>query len=107
VRIFLLAVIGLWHSTAAFPQPIRVHPSGHYFVRNGVPVLLITSDHHYGAVINADFNYDAFLDKLKSRGMNFTRIYPGPYLEKDNLSYAGNPLAPANAGKSCLGSEPR
>jgi len=81
-------------SSTAFPAPISVHPSKHYFVYNGAPILLITTDHHYGAVINADFDYVAFLGKLESHGMNFTRIYPGTYLEKDGFPYAGNPLAP-------------
>ena len=95
-RAFLLLVFGLWLSSSLFSAPIGVHPSGHYFVYRDAPILLITSDHHYGAVLNADFDYIAFLDKLKSRGMNFTRIYPGTYIEKDKFPYDGNPLAPAD-----------
>jgi hypothetical protein len=56
--------------------------------------LLLTSDQHYGAVINADFNYPAFLDKLASAHANFTRIYPGAYIEPENVYHQGNVLGP-------------
>ena len=88
--------IGLACAAGLLAGPIQVHPSGRYFVRDGSPLLLITSDHHYGAVINLDFDYEVFLDKLKSKGMNFTRIYPGAYLEKDKSYNEGNPLGPAD-----------
>ena len=100
-RLLLTLTIGLCYPGAVLPAPVSVHPSGHYLVYDSKPILLITSDHHYGAVINADFNYDAFLDKLKSRGMNFTRIYPGTYLSKHNFAYDGNPLGAA-AGHQIL-----
>ena len=87
--------LALWLSVALTAAPIGVHPSGHYFVQNGAPLLLVTSDHHYGAVINLEFDYRVFLDKLKSRGLNFTRIYPGAYIEKEGSYHAGNPLGPA------------
>jgi hypothetical protein len=78
-------------------DPISVYSCNpHYFCYQGSPLVLITSDQHYGAVINADFDYVAYLDKLASKGMNFTRIYPGAYIEKENEYTAGNPLGPAN-----------
>ena len=47
--VLLLAV----SSTATFAEPIRVCPSNpHYFMYKGKPLLLITSDHHYGAIID-------------------------------------------------------
>ncbi|HET6484896.1 MAG TPA: hypothetical protein VFH83_00660, partial [Spirochaetia bacterium] len=65
-------------------QPIGPYPQNpHYFSYKGSPVLLITSDQHYGAVVNADFDYRAFLDAIASYGMNFTRIYGGAYIERD------------------------
>ena len=89
--------IGLACAASLLAGPIQVHPSGHYFVRDDAPLLLITSDHHYGAVINLDFDYEVFLDKLKSKGMNFTRIYPGAYISAKGKSiHVGNPNGPAS-----------
>jgi hypothetical protein len=77
--------------------PVSVYSANpHYFVYDGKPIVLITSDQHYGAVINADFDYTAFLSKLRSRGQNFTRIYPGPYIEKENDYVASNNLGPVS-----------
>jgi hypothetical protein len=68
----------------------------HYFSYLGKPVVLLTSDQHYGAVINRDFDYEAFLDKLGSHGLNFTRIYPGAYIEREDEYVKGNNLGPPN-----------
>ena len=39
-------------------QPIQLHPENpHYFLWRGQPTVLITSGEHYGAVLNADFDY--------------------------------------------------
>lgn len=76
--------------------PIRQHPDNpHYFAWRGKPVVLITSDQHYGAVINLDFDYIPFLDRLQEFGMNLTRIYPGGYVEMKDQYTRGNPLGPA------------
>jgi hypothetical protein len=77
-------------------RPIGKHPDNpHYFIFNGKPLILITSDQHYGAVINLDFDYIPFLDRLKEYGMNLTRIYPGGYIEMKDQYTKGNPLGPA------------
>jgi hypothetical protein len=73
-------------------SPYPANP--HYFAYKGKPVLLITSDQHYGAVINQDFDYLAFLDTLTAAGMNFTRIYPGAYIERDGEFVPDNVLGP-------------
>ena len=76
-------------------EPIRVSPANpHYFERDGKPVVLVTSDHHYGAVIDADFDFAAYLDFLGATGMNLTRIYPGGMFETTDKYVAGNPLGP-------------
>ena len=41
------------------------------------PIILISSDHCYGAVVTEDFDFHVFLDTLAANEMNFTRIYPG------------------------------
>jgi len=56
--LLLLAAIG-------GAEPIRVSPANpHYFERDGKPIVLVTSDHHCGAVIDADFDFAAYLDFL-------------------------------------------
>jgi hypothetical protein len=76
--------------------PISRHPDNpHYFIWKGKPLVLITTDQHYGAVINMDFDYVPFLDRLKEYGMNLTRIYPGGYVEMKGQYTKGNPLGPS------------
>jgi hypothetical protein len=75
---------------------IKKHPDNpHYFMYKGKPLVLITTDQHYGAVINLDFDYIPFLDRLREFGMNLTRIYPGGYIEMKDQYTRGNPLGPA------------
>jgi len=82
-------------SAAASAEPISVCPSNpHYFQYKGKPILLITSDHHYGAVIDRDFDFAKFLNYLADNGMNLTRIYPGGYFETPDEFLKGNPLGP-------------
>jgi hypothetical protein len=82
--------------------PVAVCPAnGHYLMYRSKPIILVTSDHHYGAVIDGEFDYGKFLDYLGENGMNLTRIYPGGMFEPDNKFVAGNPLGP-RAGKQVL-----
>jgi hypothetical protein len=76
-------------TTQKLSSQISVHPSGHYFVYHGEPVILITSDHTYAAVITPNFDYVTFLNTLAAAGMNFTRIYPGAY---PGTGWTGEPL---------------
>ena len=64
-----------------------LHPENpNYFLYNGKPTILVTSGEHYGAVMNADFDYEKYLLTLKKEGLNYTRIFLGPYSEiGDNL----------------------
>src|SRR5689334_126061 len=67
---------------AAKAAPISLHPSNaHYFSFRGKPTVLVTSAEHYGAVINLDFDYVPYLDELKSKGLNLTRLWSGVYME--------------------------
>ncbi len=76
-------------------DPIRVSSANpRYFERDGKLLVLVTSDHHYGAVIDADFDFAAYLEYLGSAGMNLTRIYPGGMFEPTDKYVAGNPLGP-------------
>jgi len=69
----------------------------HYYSYHGKPKLLITSAEHYGAVINKDFDYVAYLDALKAHGLNYTRFYPGAMFEPAGKFMAGNTLGPKPA----------
>ena len=74
---------------------ISVCPSNtHYFFYKDNPLVLIASDHHYGAVIDMDFDYVKYLDYLARNGMNLTRIYPGAMFEPTDKYLPGNPLGP-------------
>ncbi len=76
-------------------SPIGVcQENPHYFLYKGKPLVLVTSDHHYGAVIDKDFDYVKYLDYLARNGMNLTRIYPGAMFEPTDKYLPGNPLGP-------------
>ena len=78
-------------------QPIRLHPANpHYFLFRGKAIALITSGEHYGAVINADFDYHRYLAALQADGLNYTRLFTGSYVEVPAKSFGilHNDLAP-------------
>lgn len=84
--------------SAAPAEPIRLHPKNpHYFLYRGKAVALITSGEHYGAVMNADFDYRRYLAALAAEGMNYTRLFAGSYREVPAKSFGiqRNTLAPA------------
>ena len=74
---------------------MKVWPTNpHYLMYQGKPIVLITSDHHYGAVMDRDFDFAKFLAYLGRSGMNLTRIYPGGMFEPTDKYVRGNPLGP-------------
>ncbi|HUO32572.1 MAG TPA: hypothetical protein VMU80_25390 [Bryobacteraceae bacterium] len=78
-------------------EPIHLSPKNpHYFFFRGKTIALITSGEHYGAVINADFNYHRYLEALAAAGMNYTRLFGGSYREVAGQSFGirRNTLAP-------------
>lgn len=84
---FVIGIIfglGVWQ-TSAIAQghaPIRLHPANpHVFEFRGRPTVLVTSAEHYGAVMNAEFNYDIYLAELQRHGFNLTRLFSGMYAE--------------------------
>ena len=77
--------------------PIQLHPDNpHYFLWRGQPTVLITSGEHYGAVLNADFDYVKYLDTLAADKLNLTRTWTGgTYCEPTGaFNIARNTLAP-------------
>jgi hypothetical protein len=82
-------------TTAYANSQVTVGPANsHYLSYQNKPIVLITSDHHYGAIIDLDFDYVKFLDYLALNGMNLTRIYPGGMFEPADKYIPGNPLGP-------------
>ncbi len=83
--------------------PLRLHPDNpHYFEYERRPTVLITSGEHYGALLNTDFDYVAYLAELESRGLNHTRIFAGTYREvSGDFRISSNTLAPTPEAFIC------
>jgi len=100
-----LIVCGLlWlQASTLLSQPISLHPENpHYFLFRGRPTVLVTSAEHYGAVLNLDFDYVAYLEELQAAGLNHTRLFSGSYVEPPGaFNIAGNTLAPAPGRYVC------
>lgn len=100
----VLLMMWLTIATLQLPaQPISLHPENpHYFFYKNKPAVLITSGEHYGAVINMDFDFKAYLDELKSKGLNLTRTFTGSYVEPQGaFNISENTLAPPSARFIC------
>ncbi|MBL8240679.1 MAG: cellulase family glycosylhydrolase [Bryobacterales bacterium] len=80
-------------------QPLALlRENPHYFVFRGKPTVLVTSGEHYGAVLNARFDFKKYLDTLAADGLNHTRIFTGLYREvPGSFNIARNTLAPEAA----------
>jgi hypothetical protein len=99
VKAFFRSVIFLLLSARVVSAAaLALHPDNpHYFLFRGQPTIIITSGEHYGAVLNADFNYNAYLNELQTRALNGTRTFTGVYLEPQGaFNIVENTLAPAN-----------
>lgn len=83
-------------ANASGSAPISLHPeNSHYFLWRGKPTVLLTSAEHYGAVLNSEFNGQAYLDTLAADELNYTRIFSGAYVEPlGAFGIARNTLAP-------------
>ena len=77
-------------------QPIALHPvNPHYFIYKDSPTILVSSGEHYGAVINLDFDYNAYVEELESKRLNLTRTFSGAYVEPSGaFNIMKNTLAP-------------
>ena len=85
----------LLNCTTTQVDPVRIWDANpHYFYFKGKPIVFVTSDHHYGAVIDKDFDFVKYLDYIHESGLNLTRIYPGGMFEPPNKYIKGNPLGP-------------
>ena len=92
---FGIAVALILMSAVSANSQITVsQTNSHYLVYKNKPVTLITSDHHYGAIIDLDFDFVKYLNYLADNGLNLTRIYPGGMFEPPDKYLPGNPLGP-------------
>ena len=66
----------------------------HYLQYNGKDILLITSAEHYGAAVNKKFDYVKYFDALAEYGLNYTRIYPGAYIEGSEMWQSEDTMVP-------------
>jgi len=90
----LLMVLAVLVSTL-WSEPVGRYPANpRYLAYQGRPLVLVASDHHYGAVIDLDFDFSKYLEYLADNGMNLTRIYPGGMFEPPDKYLKGNPLGP-------------
>jgi hypothetical protein len=83
VALFFLGQDGYSQSASPAATPIRLHPENpHYFLFRDKPTVLISSGEHYGAVLNPDFDYVAYLNTLHAKGFNLARIFNGTHYEE-------------------------
>jgi hypothetical protein len=77
-------------------EPLRLHPDNpHHLLFRGKPLVVVTSGEHYGAVLNARFDFKRYLGTLAADGMNLTRIFTGLYRESQtDFGISRNTLAP-------------
>jgi len=93
IGLLLPCSLGLAAEPSAF---LSLHPANpHYFRWRGNPTVLVTSGEHYGAVLNLDFDYVAYLQELQRHGLNHTRVFSGVYREDPSaFGITQNTLAP-------------
>ena len=94
LKSFLAFVLVLLPASSLKSQVTVSKINPHYLFYQNKPIILITSDHHYGAVIDLDFNFVKYLTYLSDNGLNLTRIYPGGMFEPSDKYLPGNPLGP-------------
>ncbi len=98
IRILLSGWIGLIGGAILWAsEPLSLHPENpHYFLFRGRAMVVIGSGEHYGAVLNADFDYLRYLDELAACRLQHTRLFSGSYVEPQGAFHiARNTLAPA------------
>lgn len=82
-------------------QAFSVHPDDpRCFLFRGKPFKIITSAEHYGAVINADFDYEVYLQEMARTSQNMTRVFTFYREKAHSIPGPGemNTLAPTPEG---------
>lgn len=98
-----LPLVCLWAAWVHTPvevqaaQTLALLPENpRYFAWRGRPLVIVGSGEHYGAVLNADFDFRTYLATLGQDGLNHTRLFSGAsYVEPQGaFNIAKNTLAP-------------
>ena len=94
---FLLSSLLASSAVAVAGDALALHPRNpRYLVYRGQPTVLVGSGEHYGAVLNPDLDYRAYLATLAADGLNLTRAFVGSYVERSgDFGITQNTLAPA------------
>lgn len=86
--VLLILLIGCQTKVPVKQDVLSLHPENpNYFLFKGKPTLLITSGEHYGAIMNADFNFSKYLESIQNAGLNYTRLFMGPYSEMGDNTF--------------------
>ena len=97
IAVFFLLLFSCQSPKQTPNRPISLHPENpNYFLFQGKPTILLTSGERYGAVMNSAFDFEMYLNTLKSEGFNYTRIFIGPYSETggNNFGITNNTMSP-------------
>ncbi|RYD24429.1 MAG: DUF642 domain-containing protein [Verrucomicrobiaceae bacterium] len=94
-RLLACAALAILPATAQpAHQALRAHPQNpHLLEFRGKPTVLRTFGEHYSSVVNAGFNYPAYLDVLERDRMNLTRVFLVAYRETPQTTPALTPLS--------------
>lgn len=86
----------LFAANASEYPPLSLHPENpRYFQWRDKPAILVTSGEHYGALLNADFDFEPYFATLAKEGFNLTRLFSGAYCEQVGaFKITRNTLAP-------------
>lgn len=80
----------------------RYEKNPRYLSFRGKPILSVGSGEHYGAVLNADFDFQPYLKDMASYGLNQCRVFSGTYRElPGEFGIAENMLAPREEAFLC------
>jgi Family of unknown function (DUF6298) len=101
------SILALMATACRADEPVKLDPGNpRYLMFRGRSTILVGSSEHYGAVLNASFDYHRYLDTLDAAGLNVTRIFAGSYRERpgrfgvlpggnySDMEIVGNTLAP-------------
>ena len=98
---WLSRFLALWLTavvlTDAAAQTLSLLPENpRYLAWRGRPLVIVGSGEHYGAVLNADFDFRTYLATLGKDGLNHSRLFTGAtYVEPQGaFNIAKNTLAP-------------
>jgi hypothetical protein len=80
----------------------RYEKNPRYIALRGKPILVVGSAEHYGAVLNADFDFRPYLKTMAADGLNQCRVFSGTYRElPGEFGIVDNVLAPRPAAYLC------